>query len=66
MLGGADNTNGELPSYITGANTGENFCDGFDFDIAQTAGIQKGRPALVGSEQLFERAGAKTGNHVSD
>ncbi|WP_315709570.1 hypothetical protein [Brenneria uluponensis] len=21
MLGGADNTNGELPSYITGANT---------------------------------------------
>ncbi len=22
MLGGADNPNGELPSYITGANTG--------------------------------------------
>lgn len=22
MLGGADNTNGELPSYITGANNG--------------------------------------------
>ncbi len=45
---------------------GEHFCDGFDFDIAQTAGIQKGRPALVGSEQFFERAGAKTGNHVAD
>lgn len=23
MLGGADNPNGELPSYITGANTGK-------------------------------------------
>ncbi|EFC3517032.1 hypothetical protein CTR34_004074 [Escherichia coli] len=23
MLGGADNPNGELPSYITGADTGE-------------------------------------------
>ncbi|ENE30408.1 hypothetical protein ECP03022936_5206 [Escherichia coli P0302293.6] len=23
MLGGADNPNGELPSYITGANRGE-------------------------------------------
>jgi len=28
MLGGADNTNGELPSYITGANTG---CEGNNF-----------------------------------
>ena len=27
MLGGADNPNGELPSYITGAN---NFTDRYD------------------------------------
>lgn len=46
--------------------TGEHFCDGFDFDIAQTAGIQEGRPALIGSEQLFERTGTETGNHVGD
>lgn len=25
MLGGADNPNGELPSYITGADTLDNF-----------------------------------------
>ncbi|EPI8687217.1 TPA: hypothetical protein KKK77_004791 [Escherichia coli] len=25
MLGGADNPNGELPSYITGADTGAGF-----------------------------------------
>lgn len=45
---------------------GEHFCDGFDFDIAQTACIQEGCPSLVGREQLFERAGTKTGNHVAD
>ncbi|MBN6417633.1 hypothetical protein JZL99_27005 [Escherichia coli] len=45
MLGGADNPNGELPSYITGAD------------------IQEGRPALVGCEQTFQRAGSKTGQH---
>ncbi|EAS6706401.1 hypothetical protein EBH08_22200 [Salmonella enterica] len=26
MLGGADNPNGELPSYITGADTGKSVC----------------------------------------
>lgn len=44
----------------------EHFCDGLDFDIAQTTGIQEGRPALVSREQFFERAGAETGNHVTD
>lgn len=38
---------------------GEHFGDSFDFDIAQPPGIEKGRPALVGREQLFERAGLK-------
>lgn len=28
MLGGADNTNGELPSYITGADTKSSFLMG--------------------------------------
>ncbi|EKI2793860.1 hypothetical protein PD346_004835, partial [Escherichia coli] len=46
MLGGADNPNGELPSYITGAD---------NLDIAQTARIQEGCPALVGCEQAFQR-----------
>lgn len=27
MLGGADNSNGELPSYITGANNNELYAD---------------------------------------
>ncbi|WP_233268626.1 hypothetical protein [Pantoea sp. BAV 3049] len=29
---------------------GEHFGDGFDFDIAQTAGVEEGRPALVSRE----------------
>ncbi|CQJ67423.1 Uncharacterised protein [Yersinia intermedia] len=45
---------------------GQHLCDGFHFDIAQTAGIQEGGPALVSREQLFERAGAETGNHGAD
>lgn len=45
---------------------GEHFGDGFDFDIAQTASIQEGCPALVSREQLFERAGTETGNHGAD
>jgi hypothetical protein len=44
----------------------EHFGDGFDFDIAQTASIQEGGPALVSREQLFERARAETGNHGAD
>ena len=39
------------------------FGDGFNLDIAQTARIQEGRPALVGCEQTFQRAGSKTGQH---
>ncbi|EFW76162.1 hypothetical protein ECoL_01103 [Escherichia coli EC4100B] len=35
----------------------------FHFDIAQTARIQEGCPALVGREQAFQRAGSKTGQH---
>lgn len=49
----------------TGA-AGQHLCDGFDFDIAQAAGIQEGGPALVGGEQFFERAGAETRNHRAD
>ncbi len=33
MLGGADNPNGELPSYITGANTKETGMARSDYDI---------------------------------
>lgn len=36
----------------TGA-AGQHLCDGYHFDIAQTAGIQEGGPALVGGEQFF-------------
>ncbi|MNO98801.1 hypothetical protein D3C76_905580 [compost metagenome] len=36
---------------------GEHFCDGLDFDIAQTTRIKKRSPALVGSEERFERVG---------
>ncbi|WP_407234283.1 hypothetical protein [Escherichia coli] len=36
---------------------GQHFGDGFNLDIAQTARIRKGRPALVGCEQTFQRAG---------
>ena len=42
---------------------GEHFGDGFDFDIAQTTGVEERRPALVSREQFFERAGAETGKH---
>lgn len=45
---------------------GEHFGDSFDFDIAQTTGVEERRPALVGGEQFFERAGTETGNHVAD
>lgn len=42
---------------------GQHFGDGFYLDIAQTARIQEGSPALVGCEQAFQRAGSKTGQH---
>ena len=45
---------------------GKHFGDGLDFDIAQTACIQEGGPALVSRKQLFERARAETGNHGAD
>lgn len=45
---------------------GEHFGDSFDFDIAQTTGVEERRPALVSREQFFERAGTETGNHVAD
>ena len=32
MLGGADNPNGELPSYITGADNREFWCRGYYVD----------------------------------
>lgn len=49
----------------TGA-AGEHFGDGFDFDITQTASVEKRSPALVSSEQFFERSWAETGNHGAD
>jgi len=36
---------------------GEHLCNGFHFDISQPASIEEDGPALIGSEQLFERAG---------
>ncbi len=39
--------------------TGEHLCDGFDFVISQTAGIEEGGPALVGRKEFFKRAGLK-------
>lgn len=39
----------------TGA-AGEHFGDGFDFDITQTAGVEKRRPALISRKEFFERA----------
>ncbi|MNU07977.1 hypothetical protein D3C72_2538260 [compost metagenome] len=38
---------------------GEHFGDGFHFDIAQTAGVEEGGPALVSSEEFFKRPGLK-------
>ena len=43
--------------------TGQHFGDGFNLNLAPTARIQEGRPALVGCEQTFQRAGSKTGQH---
>lgn len=40
---------------------GEHFGDGFDFDIAQTTGVE-----VVSREQFFERTGAETGNNGAD
>ncbi|EGJ88680.1 hypothetical protein [Shigella flexneri] len=42
---------------------GQHFCDSLNLDIAQTARIQEGCPALVGREQTFQRAGSKSGQH---
>ncbi|KIG51829.1 hypothetical protein PU42_23805 [Escherichia coli] len=38
---------------------GQHFGDSLNLDIAQTARIQEGRPALVGCEQAFQRSGLK-------
>ncbi|ESU76616.1 hypothetical protein WRSd5_p00063 (plasmid) [Shigella dysenteriae WRSd5] len=38
---------------------GQHFCDSLNLDIAQTARIQEGCPALVGCEQAFQRSGLK-------
>ena len=45
---------------------GEHFGDSFDFDIAQTAGVEERGPAQVGSEQLFKWSWGKTGQHGAD
>ncbi len=45
---------------------GEHFGDGFDFDIAQTAGVEKRRPALVSRKEFFKRARGETGQHRAD
>lgn len=38
---------------------GQHFGDSLNLDIAQTACIKEGRPALVGCEQAFQRSGLK-------
>lgn len=53
MLGGADNTNGELPSYITGAN---NVAWWGVFNGNNTTALGVGRP--------FDKQDATTGNGV--
>lgn len=46
--------------------TGEHLCDGFDFDIAQTASIEEGGPALVGRKKFFKWSRGKTGQHEAN
>ena len=55
----------DSPGYYTRypCAAGQHFGDSLNLDIAQTARIRKGRPALVGCEQAFQRAGSKTGQH---
>jgi hypothetical protein len=38
---------------------GEHFGDGFD--VAQAAGLQQSRPALIGSEDVFQWTGLEAG-----
>lgn len=52
-----------VPSYDDANMVGQHFCDSLNLDIAQTARIQEGCPALVGREQTFQRAGSKSGQH---
>lgn len=42
------------------------FCDGFHFDVTQTARVEKISLALVSSEQLFAWAGTETRKHGVD
>lgn len=54
-----------LHSADAGA-AGEHLCDGFHFDIAKPAGVEERGPALVSSEQIFERSRGKAGQHGTD
>ncbi len=45
---------------------GEHLCDGFDFNIAQTASIEEGGPALVGRKKFFKWSRGKTGQHEAN
>lgn len=45
---------------------GEYFGDGPHFDIAQTANVEKGCPALISRKECLERAWGKTGRHGAD
>ena len=51
MLGGADNPNGELPSYITGANNVPNVAAGLT--KSTRAGLRRSRVHVVESLQMI-------------
>ncbi len=58
MLGGADNPNGELPSYITGANTGPAFTHNANHgfvtgEFAQMFQDVTGKRVRQGGERFF-------------
>jgi hypothetical protein len=41
---------------------GQHFGDDFNFDIAQTAGVEERSPALIGRKKFFKRSGVKSDN----
>lgn len=54
MLGGADNPNGELPSYITGADSIDEFPDFFRITLKHRCPF----PVTLPSQQVINRTTA--------
>ncbi|CSR59021.1 InsB [Shigella sonnei] len=55
MLGGADNPNGELPSYITGADTGQLPRD--VVSVPRRKGPLRGNPRRPGRQKELRSSG---------